>query len=217
MTRFAIVLLITAICGLPTKGAAQSGSAAQDTLAFRTYFGQNSLEAATDFQLLKEIYALLADKKIKWQEPYKYWTHLFPHSRLPEAYIFQRPFFCDNPKFPQRLERSLRNRFAAYWDGRDKEQEKTALLENLLKFDAESDNKPLFFSTIYTTYQGDFAKYVDDLYDKSIMGSKRRLRRFCNNPTAKKLQKDLSVQFAVGLALYELWIDEVRKGDIAAK
>lgn len=46
------------------------------------------------------------------------------------------------------------------------------------------------------------------------MGNLRRLFRFFRRPTAKKLQNDLSVQFIIGLKLYSLWIERVRRGEI---
>ncbi len=87
------------------------------------------------------------------------------------------------------------------------------MVDNLRKFDAVSCNKPIFFATIYSQYKGDIEKYVDDLYSKSIMGSKWRMGLFCRWPSAKKLQEDLSVQFAIGLALYDLWIKRGRAGN----
>ncbi len=107
------------------------------------------------------------------------------------------------------------NSFCRYWEGKTLANEKARLVENLRKFDAVSSNKPIFFSTIYSKYKGNIKKYVDALYSKSIMGNPDKLTDFLSAPTAKKLQKDLGVQFAIGLALYDLWIKQT-KAEMAA-
>ena len=94
------------------------------------------------------------------------------------------------------------------------EEAKAVLVRRLQHFDSLSTNKPLFFSTIYTDYGGDITKYVDALYNTSIMGNKKTLRNFMRKPSTIAIQNDLGYQFSLSLALYEQWIAQVRNGEI---
>ncbi len=203
----------------------------QDTLAFRTYLSDN-IGTTIDVQRLINIYNRLNTRKSGDKEIYR----TFP-AYLGDGFSYSGPVFhsdapdageqkvivtwknwgghwsVDNARFPDSLRMGLIHDARAYRDGKDMNAEKARLVENLRKFDAASDNKPIFFATIYAQYKGDIEKYVDDLYSKSIMGSKWRMGLFCRWPSAKKLQEDLSVQFAIGLALYDLWIKQGRTGD----
>lgn len=85
------------------------------------------------------------------------------------------------------------------------------LINRLEQFRARAKNLPIFFDEIEHKYQGDIRKYVKDLYRKSIMGNFSVQYAFARNPTMESIQSDLGVQFAVGLALYELWIKEIRE------
>jgi len=119
----------------------------------------------------------------------------------------------DNVRFPNALRKYFRKCFRTYHEGiEDIDEEKARLVQNLRAFDSCSVCKPTFYLTIDSLYKGDIKAYVDDLYKKSIMGSKWRLNTFLRWPSAKKLQKDMGVQFAISLAIYELWIKDVREG-----
>ncbi len=205
----------------------------QDSMAFRTYLSDN-IGTAMDVQRLMNIYNRLSIPHSKDSEGvsrnltdigsgFSYYVPVF-HSDTPNAGVQRvdatsRPWggywHIDNARFPDSLRMGLINDARSYREGKDLKAEKARLVENLRKFDAVSSNKPIFFSTIYSEYKGDIEKYVDDLYSKSIMGSKWRMTLFCRWPSAKKLQKDLSVQFAIGLALYDLWLKQT-KAEMAA-
>lgn len=92
------------------------------------------------------------------------------------------------------------------------------LVRRLEIFDSLANTKPLFYSEIHSKkYNGDIRKYVKDLYDKSIMGNSKRLRRFCKKQRVKCLPADKGLQYTLGLALYELWIRQVREGKTGTK
>ncbi len=225
---FQRVLLISVMSLAMSAVLAQERNIAQDTLAFRQYLSDN-IGTELSLNLIMRIYSTLADTSLQARDYYDYpgfgdyGANYLLVGRDPEhtyyadadaAYFsVPPPTFIDNPKFPLEFKEELKE-CARRYQRKDRSAERTRLVENLLKFDSLANNKPIFFATIHSRYGGNIRKYVDDLYGKSIMGSKSRLFRFCRWPTARKLQADLSVQFAIGLALYELWIKQVRDGKI---
>mgnify|MGYP000532515058 CR=1 FL=1 len=98
---------------------------------------------------------------------------------------------------------------------KDEGVEKRRLVLALTAFDTVAVNKPVFFSEIYGKFKGNIGKYVDHLYKHSILCSKSRMDKFVRYPKAEELQKDPGVQFVIGMALYELWIKDVREGRVA--
>ncbi len=55
---------------------------------------------------------------------------------------------------------------------------------------------PDIYKTINSKFKGDYKKFVDKMFDKSIFVSEERLTEFLINPNAKKLEKDLAYQAA---------------------
>ena len=111
----------------------------------------------------------------------------------------------------QRLYDSAKAYRASYTD---RDAEKQRLVQALMAFDTAAVNKPVFFSEIYGKFRGNIGKYVDHLYRRSILCSMSRMDKFVRYPKAEDLQKDPGVQFVIGIALYELWIKDVREGRV---
>ncbi len=100
----------------------------------------------------------------------------------------------------------------------DKSAEKRRLVQALAAFDTAAVNKPVFFSEIYGKFKGNIGKYVDHLYKRSILCNQRRMDTFRVYPKkAEDFQKDPGVQFVIGMALYELWIKDVREGRVVER
>lgn len=59
------------------------------------------------------------------------------------------------------------------------------------------DQRPDYFAVVAKDFGGNYDKYVDNIFDKSILGSRAKFEAFVKNPTAKALDKDLGVQYAV--------------------
>ena len=57
--------------------------------------------------------------------------------------------------------------------------------------DAAPEDKPSFYKTIEEDYKGDFTKYLDDLYSKSIFSSKEEFLDFLEKPKLKTIEKDI--------------------------
>lgn len=89
---------------------------------------------------------------------------------------------------------------------------KDDMVRRLLAFDKAAYYKPIFFADIYSRYKGDYRKYVDDLFRKSLITSPRRLRSFTAYARKRMILKDMGFQFTLSLALYELWMKQVKDG-----
>jgi len=60
----------------------------------------------------------------------------------------------------------------------------------------DSKYQPDIYKTINSKFKGDYEKFVDKMFDKSIFVSEEHLTEFLNNPNAKILEKDLAYQAA---------------------
>lgn len=52
---------------------------------------------------------------------------------------------------------------------------------------------PDFFSTIEKKYKGDFNKYANDMFAKSVFASEEKLNAFLDKPNAKTLEEDMAM------------------------
>jgi hypothetical protein len=60
----------------------------------------------------------------------------------------------------------------------------------LVNEDVYKDFLPGFYQDIQKKYKNDFAKYTNDLYEKSVFADSTRLFAFLEKPSVKKLEKD---------------------------
>ena len=87
-------------------------------------------------------------------------------------------------------------------------QEKRQLANSLTAMDTLLHNKPLLFQVIYKKYGGDITKYVDALYSRSFMTSEKLFKRMMRRTRPKLLVKDLGVNYALSMALYQVWLKQ---------
>jgi len=76
------------------------------------------------------------------------------------------------------------------------------LVAKLLKLYAENNSPkyyPDFFNTIQKKYKGDFSKYAQVMFKKSIFDSKDELVKFLKKPSLKTLEKDMAFQAALDI------------------
>lgn len=59
-----------------------------------------------------------------------------------------------------------------------------------------ADQRPAIYNTIEKEYKGDYNKYVDALYDTSIMSSQENLDKFLKKPTVKAIENDLATAYS---------------------
>lgn len=97
-------------------------------------------------------------------------------------------------RITERMKSSLDGYFKDYDAATD---EKIAAA--LMKIYAEKNSKeyqPAFFNEIQKKYKGDYQKYADKMFRKSVFDNKEELTAFLDNPTLKVLKKDMAFQAA---------------------
>lgn len=62
-----------------------------------------------------------------------------------------------------------------------------------------NENRPDFYNIIDEKYKGDYDKFINEMYDKSIYSSKENLEKFLKKPSRKALDKDLGYTFSKSL------------------
>ena len=109
----------------------------------------------------------------------------------------------DNPHFPKKMAWELRwgNREYMRQYGKHTAAERHSLTQYLRELSADEE-LPLIFADIYREYGGDIERYVNDLYDRSILTSHKRLNRFCRHPRVKTFASDPGVRFVISMELY---------------
>ena len=208
---------------LPHLMQAQTSTCASDTLLFRECFSDSILK--TDIELMRKVYNnILGGPKVS-KDYYLGLEYLEPvvitrtTGRIYSDRGFWLPSSISHIIKTTNLNKTLRNELLQDFEEQhprnwNAEEAKAVLVRRLQHFDSLSTNKPLFFSTIYTDYGGDITKYVDALYNTSIMGNKKTLRNFMRKPSTIAIQNDLGYQFSLSLVLYEQWIAQVRNGEV---
>ena len=204
---------------LPHLMQAQTSTCASDTLLFRECFSDSILK--TDIELMRKVYNnILGGPRVN-REYYLGLEYLEPVviGRIYSDRGFWLPSSISHIIKTTNLNKTLRNELLQDFEEQhprnwNAEEAKAVLVRRLQHFDSLSTNKPLFFSTIYTDYGGDITKYVDALYNTSIMGNKKTLRNFMRKPSTIAIQNDLGYQFSLSLVLYEQWIAQVRNGEV---
>ncbi len=59
-----------------------------------------------------------------------------------------------------------------------------------------ADQRPAFYSIIENEYKGDYNKFIDHMYDNSIMANQTNFNKFIKKPTVKAIDKDLSTSYS---------------------
>nr|WP_321484650.1 S46 family peptidase [uncultured Draconibacterium sp.] len=87
----------------------------------------------------------------------------------------------------------------------------------LMKIYAENVSSkyyPSFYSEILNKYKGDYAKYTEKMFKKSIFDNQEELTAFLKDPSLKTLKKDMVYQAAVDIFdMYRATSMSLREGD----
>ena len=187
--------------------------------------GLKKLDAIEKKQILEEEFQAWANSNNERKEKYgnllpqfnDIYTKLTPY-QLAENYIYEGAYAVELIRFGRKF-RGVVNKIAA----NASEEELNEAVENLKKsaekfykdYNMPTDKKvfstllkmyydnldkkfhPDFFTIVETKYKGDFAKYADFVYGKSIVADKEKMMAFLdkfNTKSLKKLYKDPAYQ-----------------------
>ena len=207
---------------LPHLMQAQTSTCVSDTLLFRECFSGNIFR--TDIRVMKAAYDFIdSPRKVKPSSPGRTYSfsdaHVSPLGAVVspiELYGSEKAMFqpAQAEGFNiQIMDSMYANYISQHPKGENLDSVKADLVARLERFDTLATTKPLFYADIHGKYKGNIVRYVNDLYEKSMMGNLKRLEYFFHNPRKKLIQKDLGYQFSLSLALYEQWIAQVRNGE----
>ena len=59
-----------------------------------------------------------------------------------------------------------------------------------------AEQRPSFYKLIEEKYKGNYDKFVDDMYDKSIFANRTNFEKFLKKSSVKAIDRDLSLQYA---------------------
>ncbi len=114
--------------------------------------------------------------------------------------------------FAGRLEESL-DAFYKDYDAATDEKIVAALMK-IYAENVSSSYYPSFYSEIQNKYKGDYAKYTEKMFNKSIFDNQEELTAFLKNPSLKTLQKDMVFQATVDIFdMYRATSMSLREGD----
>ncbi|KAF0236662.1 MAG: Peptidase [Prolixibacteraceae bacterium] len=89
------------------------------------------------------------------------------------------------------IKKSMDNYFKDYHAATD--QKVVGALLKLYADKTAPQYHPKFFSTVQKKYKGDFVKYAEKLFERTVFDSKEELTAFLDKPSLKVLKKDLAV------------------------
>ncbi|NLI36018.1 MAG: S46 family peptidase [Bacteroidales bacterium] len=87
------------------------------------------------------------------------------------------------------------------------EQVERKLLKAILPIYAQmvpAEERPDFFNTIQTKFGGNYDKYVDDMFDRSIFGNISNFEAFAKNPTVKALDEDPGLEYGYSITKFAM-------------
>lgn len=239
-TMKAFIITLLCMLGCLRPASAQSKQDVSDTLLYRQMFN-SPLGPVTDMLTLMDFYAIGSGKYDRPNPNYRppvivdgYSRDLSGQSNSIASYIDRSPhgqssynvrgYYQSNhsmylrPSTERFVKYLLEDYETLHSAWRNIDQQRQQLISRLEAFDTLAQTKPLFYSEIHSKkYKGDIPKYVHDLYRKSIMGNPKKLKRFILNQKVKRLRGDMGFQYTLGLALYEMWIRQLREGKTGTK
>ncbi|SHF52136.1 dipeptidyl-peptidase 7. Serine peptidase. MEROPS family S46 [Mariniphaga anaerophila] len=79
------------------------------------------------------------------------------------------------------------------------DQKVVASLMKLYADNVDPKYHPAFFAEVLKKYKGDFGKYAEKMFKKSVFDDKNELAQFLENPKMKDLEKDMAFQAALDI------------------
>ena len=101
----------------------------------------------------------------------------------------------------ERITEGIKNNIDEFYKDYDAATDQK-VIGTLLKIYADKNAEvfyPDFYGDVNKRYKGDFVKYADKMFQKSVFDNKEELIEFLDNPTSKALQKDMALQAATDI------------------
>ena len=142
-------------------------------------------------------------------------TELISNVEFVQRNLYQEANMFDDPKLTQ----DHLNAFYNWLHNRDYDHEidrRIAKVVLPLYFDlTQPEERDTYLNEMYAKYKGNVEKYVDAVYDSSILANKKNFDSFMKKPSAKKFEKDLAMQLRA--AVFRTYKDLVAKNAEFAK
>ena len=142
-------------------------------------------------------------------------TELISNVEFVQRNLYQEANMFDDPK----LTKDHLNAFYNWLHNRDYDHEidrRIAKVVLPLYFDlTQPEERDTYLNEMYAKYKGDVEKYVDAVYDSSILANKKNFDSFMKKPSAKKFEKDLAMQLRA--AVFRTYKELVAKNAEFAK
>jgi hypothetical protein len=142
-------------------------------------------------------------------------TELISCVEFVQRNLYQEANMFNDPKLTQ----DQLNAFYNWLHNRDYDHEidrRIAKVVLPLYFDlTQPEERDTYLNEMYAKYNGDVEKYVDDVYNSSILANKKNFENFMKKPSAKKFEKDLAMQLRA--AVFRTYKDLVAKNAEFAK
>ena len=122
---------------------------------------------------------------------------MFANSARPLAELLKDP--VKNQERIQHVVEGMKSQLDGYFKDYDAGTDKK-LVAALTRIYAEHNSPayyPTFIDEIMQKYKGDFVKYADRMFDKTVFDDENELLAFLDKPTLKALEKDMAYQAAV--------------------
>jgi len=113
----------------------------------------------------------------------------------------------DDPEAVGEVVKTMREEMATYYKDYNPETDKkiTKAMFRLVGEDIPARYHPEFYATINNKFKGDYEKYVDYVFKKSIFVDPVKVNEFLDTPDLKTLQKDLA--FAMARDIYRKYFE----------
>ena len=142
-------------------------------------------------------------------------TELISCVEFVQRNLYHEANMFNNPKLTQ----DQLNAFYNWLHNRDYDHEidrRIAKVVLPLYFDlTQPEERDTYLNEMYAKYKGNVEKYVDDVYNSSILANKKNFENFMKKPSEKKFEKDLAMQLRA--AVFRTYRDLVAKNAEFAK
>jgi hypothetical protein len=142
-------------------------------------------------------------------------TELISNVEFVQRNLYQEANMFNDPKLTQ----DQLNAFYNWLHNRDYDHEidrRIAKVVLPLYFDlTQPEERDTYLNEMYAKYKGNVEKYIDAVYDSSILANKKNFENFMKKPSEKNFEKDLAMQLRA--AVFRTYKDLVAKNAEFAK